>query len=195
MGCRRLWKHIQEVSKQGLGFYIRFVGDELTESGDAVGKILLGGSVEIFESPLGPFSRHRYESQWREALHLAVNFRCLSCLITELYLDSASNGYISYFTLIPSELARGSKEHGSETTGFYITQSIWQVTSKPENMMRVERITLEDSTDLGEAAVYYFDPERPQRIFAFLQESVSNISNWFVPNDWLVTALKDVSAP
>jgi hypothetical protein len=70
---------------------IRFLQPVQSETGLAVGEIVLGDFVERFESPLAFWGIPQYERQWSDGLTRLAAGASRSCLITQMYDPRTAN--------------------------------------------------------------------------------------------------------
>lgn len=151
---------------------------------------------EAFESKTDKFSRLQYEAQWRGAISIALGERRATCLITNLEVDDAGNGWINYYSLIPTEDAKGApaRYHGSGD-GFFITESISFITLHTSNLETRRFLDVPDGLPKLEVAVYYFEIGSPDRFFPYLRDSICDVWSKFVSTSSLVQCLEEISAP
>jgi hypothetical protein len=163
-------------------FSIRFTSDDPLGTIQE-GQLVIASEIEGFESCIGLLSRDQYERGWVNALKLALFEREVACLIVDVVVDDFGNGRIHYFSLIPSEVARGAATFDSDSSGLFVTESLKDITIRPENLRIRRYIEFVDGSAGQELAVYFFDPSAPERFFLYLDSSVSNVWNRYVSNE------------
>ncbi len=163
-------------------FSIRFTSDD-PRNPVQTGELVVSSEVETFEASIGVLSRNQYVLAWANALDKALYEREITCLIFDVIVDDLGNGRVSYFSLIPSEFARGADTFSTDTSGLFVTESFKNITVHPENLRTRRYLEFVDGSTGPELAVYFFDPDAPDRFFLYLDSSISNLWSRYLSNE------------
>lgn len=155
---------------------------EPDETGVVSGVVESSGWWEAFQSNVEIYTVDQYKRQWTKAIRESLDNRTTSCLIVDLVAGDFSIGAMSCYSLIPSEEARGSKYYGQQPEGFFLTESMFTVTFDPNELRKSNCLQLSDGSTSGPVAIYYFDPERPELFFPYLENSIADLWNRFLTN-------------
>ena len=156
-----------------------------------LGRIAFGDMDERFSSCLSLFSENRYELQWFSAVQLTVHSRSPTCLFYSIEVDENPLGIAKYYTLIPSEQARGSTRYDNNSEGVYLTESFRTIAFDPKYLTDFQVYIDENGCVYDKIAIYYFDPDNIEIFYLYLDTCISNVSNWYINNsalfEWLAS--------
>jgi hypothetical protein len=146
-----------------------------------IGRICLNEHVESFEIDTQRFALQFYLDQWPKAVQQAVKGREITCFFTSISIDDCGFGFVFFYSLIPSELARGSDHYEVNGDGIYITEGFLSVTLDSQNF---EKFPARISTIGNEPILplHYFDPHKLEIFYLYLDSCISNISSWYLRN-------------
>lgn len=152
-------------------------------------KILLGADYESFELYTKDWQFEQYVQQWKDAARLLLDTGSTVCLIKHYEAAKDCVKMMHLYTVFAKETAYPFCDDISDDE-FLITESFVFITQ--DEKVLTENLYFDKLFDSysNYFPIYYFDPNRIEYFYLYLNERTNGISTWQVSRQQLGTILE-----
>ncbi|MPW64933.1 hypothetical protein CPI40_09025 [Moraxella catarrhalis] len=152
-------------------------------------KILLGDNYESFELYTKDWRFERYVQQWKDATKLLLDTGNTVCLIKHYEAAKNSVRTMRLYTIFPKKTAYPLCDDISDDE-FLVTESFIFITQDEKVLTTSFYYDKIFDSYSNYFPIYYFDPDRIEHFYLYLNERTNGISTWQVSRLQLGTILE-----